>query len=155
MYFPVLVALSLVSYVSAVWPQKLKQDESAALDIVMRMSELTLKDLIYLMNLQFWGYVGDEILERAKDNKELYEKMLEFRARYDRLSQTAQAYVNEAFDMAMKHARSFNYDQYFKPELLAEARYLVMKIKNLEVYEELLEAFPNLEAEATAWDLLP
>ncbi|KAK6739249.1 hypothetical protein RB195_020977 [Necator americanus] len=147
MYHKVLYVCTFVSVSYAIWPRGIKPGESAALDLVMRVSRMTSKDLNYIRNLQFWGKNDDEILEQVRrDDPILYEKITKLRAKYVKLSSEARDYIDDVFRMAVEHTRSFNIEQYFTPEQIGEAIRLVGQYKNLPFRLELEKAFPDIDA---------
>ncbi|EYC33313.1 hypothetical protein Y032_0002g719 [Ancylostoma ceylanicum] len=149
MYSKVFFAFSLVYTAFAIWPNEIMPGESAALDFVMRVSRLTPNDLNYVQNLQFWGINDEAILEKAKsEDPILYEKMVHFLVKYNKLSKGATQYLNEVFRVAMEHAKWFQREQYFTPEQIANAIKIVGKLQGHPVHNELVKMFPDIEARA-------
>ncbi|CAJ0605431.1 unnamed protein product [Cylicocyclus nassatus] len=138
MYVPLLVAFMASVNVYAIWPRKLGPDESAALDLVMRISKMTFKELNTLLTLQAEGIkpVQATDVQRHKD-PDLYRKMVVLQHNYGKLSEEAKAYVDEVFHMAMEHTRSLVANHYLKPEELDEAWKLAAKMHELKIDDEL------------------
>ncbi|RCN36090.1 hypothetical protein ANCCAN_18040 [Ancylostoma caninum] len=149
MYSKVFFTFAVIHAVFAIWPKEIMPGESAALDFIMRVSRLTITDLNYIQNLEFLGKSEDAILEKAKnDDPILYEKMVHFLTKYNKLSEEADKYMNEVFRVAMEQAKWFQSEQYFTPEQIAEAIKVVGKLKDLPVHAELVKMFPDIEAPA-------
>ncbi|KAL6735716.1 hypothetical protein Aduo_006130 [Ancylostoma duodenale] len=140
---------AVVHAVFAIWPKEIMPGESAALDFIMRVSRLTFTDMNYIQNLQFLGNDDQAILEKAKkEDPILYEKMVRFLDKYNKLSAGASKYVDEVFHLAMEQAKWFQREQYFTPEQIAEAIKVVSRLKDLPVHAELTKVFPDIEARA-------
>ncbi|EYC33304.1 hypothetical protein Y032_0002g712 [Ancylostoma ceylanicum] len=96
MNYKVLFVFAVLSTTYAIWPDVLKPDESAALDFVMRISRMNIKDLKYIQNQQLWGNEEEAMREKAKnENPPLYEKMMHFLEKYHKLSEQAKKYVDD------------------------------------------------------------
>ncbi|EYC33319.1 hypothetical protein Y032_0002g720 [Ancylostoma ceylanicum] len=133
------------------WPRPRRTDESAVIDLVMRMSRFTNADLNYMDNLKFWGSSDKDVEVKARDqDPNVFVKLVRFNRKYDELSDEAKKFVDNVFKVAIEHNRSFYYEGYYKPELLAEAKRSVDSFHYLErgVQQELEEYFPDIRANA-------
>ncbi|KAL6735715.1 hypothetical protein Aduo_006129 [Ancylostoma duodenale] len=157
MNYKVFFAFAVASNSFVIWPFVSGDDENAALDFVMRITKLGFNDLVFIQTQRLWGLGDDAILEQAKYERPLlYEKMLHFFEKCNMLSLKAREYVKEGVLTAMRHAYFYNHEEYYTPEQLGEAEWFVEKLKLLPIRGELMEAFPEIEIDASPpwnyWD---
>ncbi|RCN36091.1 hypothetical protein ANCCAN_18041 [Ancylostoma caninum] len=150
MNYKLFFAFTVVPTSYAIWPFASRYDENAVLDFVMRITNISFNDMVFIQTLRTWGLGDDAILEQAKYEKPLlYEKIVNFLEKYNMLSLRARQYVKKGVLTALRHAYFYSREEYYTLEQLDEAEWFVEKLELLPIHDELVEAFPEIEIDVT------